>query len=300
MYRNELFALECLRRYKREGLVVDDRNGVFAHCPLPRGMGDTGVYLLHNDHQQQGILQSEDVGRKCFYEHDALRFLKESAFGPQLFELWELYEKWCGNKGKSMYRDPDSGEVRLLTPEEASQAGWVHVNAGKKLCRNPLTEERRWMTPEVAEELGWVGNSAGRAPSSCADAPGKSTYRDPDTGECRRMTPGEAELEGWIHVCYGTSTYLNPETREVQVMSAEEARNMGWVGVNSGKTTYRCPETGECRLMTAIEAEESGWVHANKGRKHKTVQCPHCGKVGGLSGMKARHFNNCRALKAEG
>lgn len=33
---------------------------------------------------------------------------------------------------------------------------------------------------------------------------------------------------------------------------------------------------------------------ANTGRKYEMVKCPHCGKIGGLTGMPKWHFNNCR------
>ena len=57
MLPNEAFALACRAYYDEVGLIVDERNGEFAHCPYPEGMGETGYYLLHDHHQHQGILQ---------------------------------------------------------------------------------------------------------------------------------------------------------------------------------------------------------------------------------------------------
>lgn len=34
----------------------------------------------------------------------------------------------------------------------------------------------------------------------------------------------------------------------------------------------------------------------NKGRKHQIVECPHCGRSGGLPIMKRHHFDNCKAI----
>jgi hypothetical protein len=33
------------------------------------------------------------------------------------------------------------------------------------------------------------------------------------------------------------------------------------------------------------------------GYVHKTVECPHCGKIGKETGMKKWHFNNCTGIK---
>jgi hypothetical protein len=95
MLPNERFALECRAYYDEIGLVVDRHNGEFAHCPYPEGMGGTGYYLLHDHHQQQGILQSKDVGRLCVFSGYAKRWLMNcDPFPADYFELWDIYEKY--------------------------------------------------------------------------------------------------------------------------------------------------------------------------------------------------------------
>lgn len=88
-------------------MIVDDRNGEFAHCPYPEDMGETGYYLLHDHHQQQGILQSKDVGKCCFFIGYAKRWLLECEFFPDnYFELWDIYETYandhCSSNGKKV------------------------------------------------------------------------------------------------------------------------------------------------------------------------------------------------------
>ena len=120
MLPNEKFTLECRDRYAEDGLVVDESNGEFAHCPLPRGLGDSGYYLLHDDHQHQGLLQSRDVGRRCYWIPDVKRWLTTTHFVDGYFELWDIFDEFNitteetkrkmseSNKGK-----PVSEEVRL-------------------------------------------------------------------------------------------------------------------------------------------------------------------------------------------
>jgi hypothetical protein len=42
------------------------------------------------------------------------------------------------------------------------------------------------------------------------------------------------------------------------------------------------------------EAGRQAISNASLGRKHDTVICPHCGKVGGMTAMPRWHFNNCK------
>lgn len=256
--KNEEFALECRRRYVEDGLVVDASNGEFAHCPLPRGMGDTGYYLLHDDHQWQGLLQSKDVGKKCFYEYQARRFLVEGPFVEGYFDLWDIYETFSGNRGvatgKAAYRDPETGETALLTPDEAEGMGWVHVNKGK------------------------------------------SMYRNPETGENQKLAPAEAKSLGWMSVFSGRSCFRDPESGQTALLTTDEAKQRGWVSANAGTSLFRNPESGEVARMTPQNAEERGWVGVNKGRHFRQEEqtCLHCGKVGKGSAMTRYHFDNCK------
>jgi len=102
MLPNEVFALACRAYYDENGLVVDSRNGEFAHCPYPKGMCETGYYLLHSHHQHQGILQSKDLGQCCFFLGYAKKWLLECNYFPEdYFELWDIYEKYASEQGKS-------------------------------------------------------------------------------------------------------------------------------------------------------------------------------------------------------
>ena len=96
MLPNEEFALACRRYYEEQGLVVDKRNGQFAHCPLPRGEGDTGYYLLWEHHQQQGLIQSRDLGKCCFFSGDTKKWLLTANYFPEnYFELWDIYDEFA-------------------------------------------------------------------------------------------------------------------------------------------------------------------------------------------------------------
>ena len=113
MLPNEVFALECRKWYEEQGLIVDETNGEFAHCPYPEGMGDTGYYLLHEHHQQQGLLQSRDVGKCCFFVGHTKRWLEGCEHLPdKYFDLWEIYDTYKGDNGRkvaTMFREERKG-----------------------------------------------------------------------------------------------------------------------------------------------------------------------------------------------
>jgi len=117
MLPNEVFALQCRDRYAEDGLVVDKSNGEFAHCPLPNGLGDSGYYLLHDDHQWQGLLQSRDVGRRCYYTYEVKRWLISANFVDGWFDLWDIYDEFNSGVHGGAYGKTQSEESRRLRSE---------------------------------------------------------------------------------------------------------------------------------------------------------------------------------------
>jgi len=134
MLPNEVFALECLARYAREGLDVkeggvhDSYPDQFAHCPYPRPKGqknrragDLGYWLTFYDHQHQGLLQSVDEGRRCYFTADVLLYLNTWPSG--FFELYDIYDRFN--------RIPDE-------QRQAQSERMIGKNVGK-----PRTEEEK-------------------------------------------------------------------------------------------------------------------------------------------------------------
>ncbi len=105
MLPNEVFALACRAYYEEQGLIVDEKNGEFAHSPFTKKECNTGYYLLHEHHQQQGLLQSKDLDKCCFFIGDAKQWLQGCDYFPEnYFELWDIYEKYSSEHTKSAGR----------------------------------------------------------------------------------------------------------------------------------------------------------------------------------------------------
>ena len=118
MLPNEVFALGCRKKYEEQGLIVDKSNGQFAHCPLPKGMGDEGVYLLWGDHQHQGLLQSQDVGRRCYFTYDTKLWL--DTFPEGFFELYEIYDEFNSGKHHPRFGTSHTEETKKKMSESKS------------------------------------------------------------------------------------------------------------------------------------------------------------------------------------
>ena len=152
------FVRQCQERYAEEGAHPGDGDDwEEAHYPLPRGLGDETICLRHDDHQIQGLLQSEEIGQRRFWSADALRFLKTGPFVDGWFELWDLYDKWAGPAGFP----EDHGEKTRIgmfcntTPEERSEKAKIREaskteeekraraqKGAAKMLANSTTKER--------------------------------------------------------------------------------------------------------------------------------------------------------------
>jgi hypothetical protein len=107
------FVKERLTYYEEQGLVPgnpDDGDWQEAHYPEPRGVGKEVVWMLYNDHQQQGLYQSEEYGRPCFFNADVKTFL-DNNWCSNWFELYDLYDKWSGHNGR--VTGPTSGKSNI-------------------------------------------------------------------------------------------------------------------------------------------------------------------------------------------
>jgi hypothetical protein len=164
------FVAKCYARYAELGLEPgnpDDGVWQDAHYPAPKGEGDSTIPLLFNDHQIQGLFQSEEYGRCCFFPGHVRKFLTDGSFVLNWFELWDLYYKWSGDKsrklntGKSIFIDPETRESLSLIAEDAKARGLSGVNSGKSTFIDPVSGETSLMTSKEAKQRGWRGINHG-------------------------------------------------------------------------------------------------------------------------------------------
>jgi hypothetical protein len=155
MLPNEEFALACLRYYEEQGIVVDATNGEFAHCPLPREMGDEGYFLLWEHHQQQGLLQSRDVGRCCFFPGHAKKWLKECDYWPDnYFELWEIYEEFSRELTASLWRNRSAEEKEEIAAKSHSPlANLKRKHSMRKVHSRKLPQERKRLMASAVKAI---------------------------------------------------------------------------------------------------------------------------------------------------
>jgi hypothetical protein len=97
------FVKGCLGFYQNEGLTPE-KGWEEAHYPAPEEKGEATVWMTHDHHQVQGLLQSREYDQCCFFKGDTKRFLIEGPFVPGWFELWDIYDKYSTLQSSSAGR----------------------------------------------------------------------------------------------------------------------------------------------------------------------------------------------------
>lgn len=138
MINQHTFVAQCFARYEEEGAHPGDGDiWDKAHYPLPKDIGNETIWLRHDDHQVQGLLQSEEMGQRCFFSGDAKWFLANGAFVDSWFDLWDLYDKWAGRAGLPA----DHGE-KVSQGISANSTSTERSERAKKIWE-PLSPEER-------------------------------------------------------------------------------------------------------------------------------------------------------------
>lgn len=150
MLPNERFALACRAYYDEMGLVVDKRNGQFAHSPLTRKECDTGYYLLWEHHQHQGLLQSKDLDKCCFFSSDTKKWLAECDYWPDnYFELWDIYNEYSGKNAR------ETNKVLHTEKDENGKSLFAVKTFAATLEKNPNHQSEAGKKPhEEKDETG--------------------------------------------------------------------------------------------------------------------------------------------------
>ena len=127
-----------------------DRGGngrVEAHTPLPKRLGGTEtVWLTWEDHQQHGLLQSEDFDCLCFWPADVSSWL--NTFPPNALELEDLRKKW------EIHGATEAGNRAA----ELGKSGWQRPEVLAKIHAGNKAKGVGIHDPEVQRKAGAKGN----------------------------------------------------------------------------------------------------------------------------------------------
>ena len=104
-----------------------------AHYPAPNGVGTSTIWLTHEHHQIQGLLQSEEYGRCCFFIGDAKKFLSCGPFVTGWFKLWGLYDNWAGDSLKKLLSEKDESGRSVRSMEQLDRLNAEKDETGKSV-----------------------------------------------------------------------------------------------------------------------------------------------------------------------
>jgi hypothetical protein len=135
-----------------------------AHYPLPRDQGEETIKLHHLDHAIQGVFQSEEVGRRCFYNGDTYKALYKTPnyFPLGWFEACDLYDKWVNyNSCIGVSKEQRKKWSSLGGKAGGKKGGGI---TGKKMAEKGFSKlmlqkagRERW----ISLESGLISNAAG-------------------------------------------------------------------------------------------------------------------------------------------
>lgn len=179
----------CLAYYKANDIQVGDpHEGDWeeAHYPTPKWAGGTEtVLLLHDHHQIQGVLQSVEFSRPCFWLADVRKSL--STFWPTgWFELMETAER--------------------LHRKQASENGLKEHARGAGI-HGFSTEQRRAIGKRVASRQLWSEASRQKLSRSMTGHPVSEATRE----KIRKTNTGKKHTAQSLHNL--RKAMANPETR---------------------------------------------------------------------------------------
>lgn len=138
------FVRQCLERYAADGSHPGDGDKWDdAHYPAPKGIGHQKIKLKHWDHQVQGLLQSEEYGRVCFFAGDAKRFLDSGPFVEGWFELYEIFAKYAAvNAEQTNKKLTFEQRSEVMRRVHASRTTEERAKLAKKIQENRTFEQR--------------------------------------------------------------------------------------------------------------------------------------------------------------
>jgi hypothetical protein len=169
------YVRECLKFYEDNGIVQGNpEEGVWnhAHYPSPEGEGEGTVLLLWEHHQVQGVLQSEEYGKCCFWDGDVKSFLTLGTFISGWFDLYGLYEKWSHDRavkaGKATHSERDTSGRSLNGLRAAERLNSEKDELGRSVqavkSSKKLLAEKNDLGQSVNSVKGGINSHSNRTP----------------------------------------------------------------------------------------------------------------------------------------
>lgn len=215
---------QCLERYAEEGAYPGDGDQwEKAHYPAPKGLGDDTIELKFDDHQVQGILQSEEYERQCFWVSSAKKFLTRGSFVDGWFDLWDIWEKWVAITSSKNLKLANLN----ATPEERSERS--------KKANAALTEEQR------AEKSRKCSEAAARWQASRTPEEKSESAR---LGQMRRTPEEKSEA----------SRRANADRRK-DCWKLYDHQKQEWVVARSGKDLADAVGTAQTAVRKVVEGQ---------------------------------------------
>ena len=253
-----IFVESCQRFYLENGLEPgnpDDGDWEDAHYPLPQPEGTETRLLLHNHHLVQGLWQSEEVGRCCFFRGHVKKFLTSGPFVENWFELWDLYEKWVSIQSKlvaaATHVNKDENGKSVLAVKMGKASTSKKDENGKSV--NAVKAGRASMIEKDENGKSVHGVKMTRAAHAKKDENGKSVHGVKMT----RAAHAKKDDQGRSLTALNASAHVHDE-------KDEQGRSI--VYVKGLLQKWECLECGFITTPGALAGHQKGTRHTGRAK----------------------------------
>lgn len=198
--------------------------------------------------------------------------------------------------GKVSVKDKLTGETSSVSifDQKYISGELVSINKGKIPVKHITTGE----TSQVS-----VNDPRYLSGELVSMATGKVIVKDKLTSKISMVSLDDPDYINGKLVFINTDKFavVDKLTGKTSMSSLDDPRYLSGelISVNKGKVTVIDKNADRIIQVSITDPRyiSGELVSVNKGRISKMITCPHCGKTGGLSGMKRYHFNHCSLNK---
>lgn len=200
-------------------------------------------------------------------------------------ELWQSYHTSSKHvqRFREKHGEPDIIQVRKTFKDAKSACLWEN----KVLKRINAKDDRRFLNATDNHAISTEYSSVSWKSLTEEQRKKRAKYASKNLSEKQRK---ERSRKAGL----ASAKKMTEEQKKERQKSSIEASKMWWSQKTDEEKSSHSRLGGIAAAKKMTEEQKRKRSERTKQVNSQKVECPHCGKIGGLSGMKSWHFDNCK------